>query len=40
MKLYRMMSEKEFDNVSNTSPFSWKGKCSGLQIIKILYYLG
>lgn len=27
MKLYRMMSKKEFDTLSSTSPFSWKGKC-------------
>ena len=27
MKLYRMMSKKEFDSVSSTSPFSWRSKC-------------
>ena len=26
MKLYRMMSEKEFDNVTNDRPFAWKRK--------------
>lgn len=26
MKLYRLMSEKEFNSISPDKPFSWKGK--------------
>ena len=26
MKLYRAMSEQEFNNVTNDRPFAWKGK--------------
>lgn len=36
MKLYRAMSEQEFNNVTNDRPFAWKSKFKWFSPNKVL----